>query len=133
MADQATVGTPTQWDAARDYCKSKSLQARIDPDNYYHQNPFEIMKKITALHPPLIRGIPDSVGYYWFMDMNVDNPNPTLVFVNDGKVWAFGGARIPTPKADKMWFQGGIIPPFSTEDFKRDGRYFVTTLPGEPG
>ena len=119
------------WDKARGYCTTATLEVKIDPENYAHMNPETLAKIAKAVWPPCTQGIPENVGYYWVMDLALNQPLPTLCFVNDGKVWTFGGARIPNPQADKMWFQGGIVPPFPTRDYQRDGRYFTQALPGK--
>ena len=93
-------------------------------------NPMDLIKKGQEVYPPCLEGIPETVGYYWAMDIALDNPSPTLCFVNDGKVWTFGGARIPKPQANKLWFQGGIVPPFVTRDYLRTGRYFEDPVMG---
>lgn len=123
-----------KYDKARKYAITAGEEAKINPDSYGHMNPHEIRAKSHSVWPTLEIGIPELVGYYWCVDdLDRDWPKVTLVFVNDGKVWTFGGTRIPNPQAEKMWFQNGIVPPFPTADFKRDGRYFTTTLPGEGG
>jgi hypothetical protein len=141
MADTASSGNTRLlpgpedegWAKASKYCEEATRSATLDPKKYGHMNPDDIKKRAEEVWPSIQQGIPDAVGYYWLMDLTLDDSKPTLVFVNDGKVWMFGGSRIPTPRADKLWFQGGIVPPFPTRDYLRDGRYFTQAIPGESG
>jgi hypothetical protein len=83
------------------------------------RDPFDTMKEISLTHPSLRQGIPDRVGYFWCVEsLDPDWPKVSLVLVKDGKVFTFGGKRIPNPKADKMYYQDGIVPPYPTADYK---------------